>query len=46
MNGHELDATVDEGEKIIVALASGVCSREEFVAWVRAHMIPTEGKAS
>ena len=46
LNGHELDATVDEGEKIIVALASGVCSREEFVAWVRAHMIPTEGKAS
>jgi death-on-curing protein len=40
LNGHELDAGVDEQERIILGLAAGELSREEFAGWVRSSMRP------
>ena len=40
LNGRELDATVDDAERTMLALASGALSREEFVAWVARHLVP------
>jgi death-on-curing protein len=40
LNGHELDAGVDEQERIILSLAAGELSREEFAGWVRSSMRP------
>jgi death-on-curing protein len=39
LNGHELDASVDDAERIFLALAAGALTREAFVAWVRMHMV-------
>jgi death on curing protein len=38
LNGYELDATVDAGEQIILAVAAGQVVREELLEWVRAHL--------
>jgi death-on-curing protein len=38
LNGFELDADVDEQEKVILAVASGAMSRDEFLSWVEQHM--------
>lgn len=40
LNGHELDAGVDEQERIILGLAAGEVNREEFAGWVRSSMRP------
>ena len=40
LNGWELDATVDEQERIILAVADATLGREQFVAWVASHMRP------
>jgi len=34
-NGLELIAEINEQEKVILDLASGKVTREEFIAWVR-----------
>lgn len=39
LNGHEIDAPVDEQEKLILALASGQLSREELTDWLHRHTI-------
>ena len=38
LNGWELDAGVDEQEKMILALAAGKLSRERFTEWVQSRM--------
>src|SRR5205807_4305106 len=38
LNGWELAAGVDEQEQVILALAAGTLKREEFTAWVQAHL--------
>ena len=38
LNGLEIDATVDEQERIILDLASGQVTREELTDWVREHV--------
>ena len=38
LNGLEIDASVDEQERIILDLASGRLTREELTAWVRDHI--------
>lgn len=38
-NGHEIAASVDEQEKIILALAAGELQREAFTEWLRAHIV-------
>jgi death-on-curing protein len=47
LNGWELAAGVDEQEQVILRLAAGGLKREEFTAWVQAHLRqrPTEPDA-
>lgn len=40
INGHELDASVDEQESVILQLASGKLSRASFTDWVKEHIKP------
>lgn len=39
LNGNELDASVDEQEKIIIEVASGKISRIELSKWISKHMV-------
>ena len=39
LNGHEINADVDEQEKIILNMAAGDYSRDDFVDWLRDHTI-------
>jgi death on curing protein len=39
LNGHEIEATVDEQESIILQVAAGVLKREDFAAWLAEHTI-------
>lgn len=38
LNGFELDASVDEQEKIFLQLSAGSLPREEFTNWLRTHV--------
>lgn len=38
LNGYELRATVEEAERIILDVASGRCTREQLMAWLRTHL--------
>jgi death-on-curing protein len=38
LNGHEIDAGVDDQEGVILRLAAGEMGREEFTDWLRAHV--------
>ena len=39
VNGHELSASVDEQERVMLDAASGKIERTEFINWVVAHVI-------
>jgi death-on-curing protein len=39
LNGYEIDASVDDQEKIIIEVASGKVSRIEFSEWISKHMV-------
>lgn len=39
LNGYEIDAAVDEQERIVLQVAAGELSREDFTAWVENHLI-------
>ncbi len=39
MNGYEIRASVDEQEAVILRLARGELSREEFTDWLREHVV-------
>jgi death on curing protein len=39
LNSHEIDASVDEQEAIIIEVASGKVSRIELSEWVSKHMV-------
>ncbi len=39
LNGLEISASVDEQEQIILALASGDLEREQFVEWLKQHVV-------
>jgi death-on-curing protein len=39
LNGFEINASVDQQEQIILKLASGELSRDEFTQWLRAHVV-------
>jgi death-on-curing protein len=41
MNGAELNASVDEQEKVILGVASGAVSHEQFAEWVERHTTTT-----
>jgi death on curing protein len=38
LNGHEINATLDEQVEIILSLASGKLSRQEFTSWIAGHL--------
>lgn len=40
LNGHELQATTDEQEQVILKLAAGQTNRSDFTDWVRNHVVP------
>lgn len=42
LNGFELYASVDESEKIVLRVASGKLSREEFTTWIATHISPSK----
>ena len=37
LNGAEIDATIDQQEQIILALAAGRMNRQEFAEWLNRH---------
>ena len=39
LNGSELNAPVDEQERVMLSLATGQTSRDELVAWVRSRVV-------
>lgn len=39
-NGWEIQATIDEQEKLILDLAAGLLDKETFFDWVKAHLHP------
>jgi len=39
LNGHEIDASVDEQETIIIGVASGKISRIELSEWLHKHVV-------
>ena len=38
LNGYQLSADVDEQERVVLAVASGVMSRDELTGWLEAHV--------
>jgi death-on-curing protein len=38
INGFEIDASTDEQEQLVLALAAGQLSREDLVGWLRGHV--------
>ncbi|MBY0401376.1 type II toxin-antitoxin system death-on-curing family toxin [Myxococcota bacterium] len=45
LNGYELNASVDKQERVILAVAAGRSTREEFRRWVADHVIEASGEA-
>lgn len=43
LNGSEISASVDEQERVILAVAAGELSRDDFIAWVESHAVPYQG---
>jgi death-on-curing protein len=40
LNGHELNAAVDEQERVILQVAAGIMRRDAFSQWVEEHVVP------
>ncbi len=40
LNGHDIQASVEDQEKLILDLADGRVTREEFLIWLRDHTQP------
>lgn len=40
LNGHQLDATVDDAERVILGVAAGSIGRDEFAEWIGQHLVP------
>jgi death-on-curing protein len=40
LNGYEVSAPVDEQERVMLQLAAGDLSRDEFVEWLRSRVLP------
>jgi prophage maintenance system killer protein len=38
LNGHGLDATIDEQERLMLDLAGGLVPRDALTAWLRRHV--------
>ena len=44
LNGFEIEATVDEQERVILQLASAKLGREEFTDWLRCHIVEKQNR--
>lgn len=44
LNGHELQATVEESERQILEVASGHMTREQLAQWVGQHLVKSPGR--
>jgi death-on-curing protein len=42
LNDHEIEASVDEEERVILKVASNEMTRAEFTDWPRAHVVEKE----
>ncbi|MCL4152881.1 UNVERIFIED_CONTAM: hypothetical protein GTU68_061766 [Idotea baltica] len=42
LNGHELNADVDDAESLFLKLAGGDAERDELVGWITANASPIE----
>jgi death-on-curing protein len=42
LNDHEIDASVDEQERLMLAVAAGVIDRPELARWLSAHVKNTQ----
>lgn len=40
LNGQQLDASVDDAERVILGVAAGTIGREDFAEWIRQHLAP------
>jgi death-on-curing protein len=40
LNGFEIDANVDEQERIILDVTAGKLRREDFTSWLSKHITP------
>lgn len=43
LNGWEIEATVDEQEKLVLELADGEQERDDLVHWLSNHIVEREG---
>jgi death-on-curing protein len=43
LNGYELNASVDQSEAVVLAVASSQMDRQAFIQWVAEHMAPLQG---
>jgi len=39
LNGYEIDATVDEQERVVLAVAAGEMNRETFTRWLETRLV-------
>ncbi len=39
LNGHEIKASVEEQEQVILSVAAGKMNRESFAEWLAAHVV-------
>lgn len=39
LNGHELRASIDESQRVVIEVASGKCGREQFLRWVQERLV-------
>jgi death-on-curing protein len=39
LNGFEIQAAVDEQERVVLQVASGALDRQAFTAWLRNHIV-------
>jgi death-on-curing protein len=42
LNGYEVSAPVDEQERVMLQLAAGEVSRDDFVKWLRLRTLPRQ----
>jgi death-on-curing protein len=40
LNGHEIVASIDEQERVMLDVATGKLDRAEFIRWVSSHISP------
>jgi death-on-curing protein len=42
LNGQEIEAHVDEQERLMLDLAAGLITREQLTDWLDAHIVPAQ----